>query len=70
MIGEKIMKLSVIAFMLLLLLALFTNGQTNFVNNQMKDKILTVNFCEMVKNPKAYFDKTIVHLERNQCRIS
>ena len=58
MIGEEIMKLSVIAFMLLLLLALFTNGQTNFVNNQMKDKILTVNFCEMVKNPKPYLEKT------------
>ena len=53
MIGEKIMKLSVIAFMVLLVLALFTNGQTNFTHNPsasfMKADIPTVAFCEEVK---------------------
>jgi hypothetical protein len=57
------MKLSVIVWIWLLALPLFTNGETNFVNNPptsfMNDKIPTVAFCEMVKNPKAYFDKKI-----------
>ena len=57
------MKLSVIAFMVLFGLPLFINGQTNFTNNRsasfMKAEIPTVSFCEMVKNPQAYFDKTI-----------
>ena len=57
------MKLSVIAFILLFGLLLFINGQTNFTNSRsasfMKAEIPTVSFCEMVKKPKAYFDKTI-----------
>jgi hypothetical protein len=57
------MKLPITAFIFLFAIPSFINGQTYFVKNGSKilinNEIPKVTFCEMVKNPKAYFDKTI-----------
>ncbi len=58
-VSYKNMKLSLIFLLCFAAFPAFVYCQITGDKSAMKDEIPTIAFCEMVKNPQAYFDKTI-----------